>query len=943
MTTLPYKPCSILAPSPNATNLYILQPPTAHSPTSRLLSLDITRTLNSVSLEYKTISDSLPFITNEQVESYTPAIGPDGAILAYSGACSQDSQGSALWKFTPGDGPSASGGQWKQMQITVDSEFMDSTSLGSRFLASGVMFAPTRNVSATFYAFGGMCPDTDSGSASDWVQAASYSNAMLQITPNDLASLSNPAYVLSIAAVRGSPIPEAGFSITPLTPSWSQMLDADNVDSRDQNQNFVLVGGHTQQAFINMSQVALFSLPERSWTFIPIHDPTPQPKTDLATRASPTVEPRSGHTAILAADGRSIIIFGGWVGDTTTFANPQLAILQLGSGYGGGGDWTWTVPDQTGSGPDSSSGLFGHGAVMLPGNVMMILGGYQIPGSSSSQPKRSTAPEINSKTYFYNVSSNTWTDSYSLPRMGSENGHTGFAENDHMKASQKVGLGAGLALAILAILALTTFAFWYTRKLQRRRDAHEAELRNLADGVRGAHVVGGQRPAVQERSAGLAVVDWVGGPSGRQDTRYGRLQGESSDVNNAPRSDETTQAARTGMLFEIPSPTRGLRRSLHTRGSYQPAPRYDESRGLKGSGGIHPIDEGDEDEDPDRTTSHVPSANERRQDPDLLATAPKLDPFRDPERSRSASPQGPSSHHDQVGQWIQDWATAEAIARQQAAQRASPDKADRTSSTLSDQSAHSAVSAMSWPYSVGSVGRSISQRSVRVFHAGNAGNAGQSGPSRIDVPRAQSISRGPSYHGRAPLRPAPPHRERSQTSETYTTANATPANLPPDSQGLLSSEQGQSSPTRPSRRARGWMGSVRRAFVGGDRSASASPEHGAPSHDSSPTKSHHDVEGASRRLSTGPNPYRVQRGPGDWHADRPRTRTTGDPSPEDDWDIESAVENRVVQVMYTVPRDRLRVVNPGPDGDGISIPSRDGSVNDAPHGSSAPADVRPGA
>lgn len=33
--------------------------------------------------------------------------------------------------------------------------------------------------------------------------------------------------------------------------------------------------------------------------------------------------------------------------------------------------------------------------------------------------------------------------------------------------------------------------------------------------------------------------------------------------------------------------------------------------------------------------------------------------------------------------------------------------------------------------------------------------------------------------------------------------------------------------------------------------------------------------------------------------------------------------------MYTVPRDRLRVVNPGPDGDGISIPSRDGSVKDA--------------
>ena len=33
----------------------------------------------------------------------------------------------------------------------------------------------------------------------------------------------------------------------------------------------------------------------------------------------------------------------------------------------------------------------------------------------------------------------------------------------------------------------------------------------------------------------------------------------------------------------------------------------------------------------------------------------------------------------------------------------------------------------------------------------------------------------------------------------------------------------------------------------------------------------------------------------------------------DDWDVETAIQQRVVQVMFTVPRERLRVVNADPD------------------------------
>lgn len=56
---------------------------------------------------------------------------------------------------------------------------------------------------------------------------------------------------------------------------------------------------------------------------------------------------------------------------------------------------------------------------------------------------------------------------------------------------------------------------------------------------------------------------------------------------------------------------------------------------------------------------------------------------------------------------------------------------------------------------------------------------------------------------------------------------------------------------------------------------------------------------------------------------RPRT-----PADEGDWDVEAAVERRVVQVMFTVPKSKLRVVNADPDGSSIlSLPresSREG-------------------
>ena len=853
----------------------------------------------------------------ERTQAYTSAINGDGSIFVYTGSCGEGSEASDLWRFSPDQGSTPSSGSWEQLDTPIDPTATASSMLGAHFLSSAVSFAAMRNASAGLYVFGGMCPENNNGNVNDWVKSATYSNKMLHISPDASDTSSKTSYDLSLSASRGPPIPEAGFSMTSLTPAVLQAPE--NSGSQVQNQNFVLVGGHTQQAFINMSQVALFSLPEESWTFVPIDDPDPPPKTDLATRASPIVEPRSGHTAVLTSDGTKIVVFGGWVGDVTSFANPQLAILDVGNGYGGTGDWKWNIPDTNGPGPSTNQGLFGHGAIMLPGNVMMVIGGYQISQSSSSNGRRSITPTVNSQNYYFNLTSNTWVDSYTMPKPMSKEARPGTAEKEQMAVSKKVGLGAGLTLAIIALVALTVFAFWYTRRLQRQRTAREAELRDLAAGARRDHAVGDQQPSMQERSMGMTVVDWVGGPSGRRDSRYDRVPGEMDVTDEGDHTDSTTQAARTGLLFEIPSPTRGLRRSLHARGTYQPAPRFDENRVLGRPGRIHRIDERDEDEEVGNLSTREQIETQSPDNGNILDAAPKLDPFRDPEDSRSPSPQGSGTQKDEVGRWIKEWATAEAIARQQAPQRGSPDKADRTSSTLSDQSAHSAVSQMSWPYSLGSMSRSISQRSAKIF---SAGNVHQPGPSSLDTRRAQNLARTPSVKVARSQAVAPPNNPRSPPSaETYITA-------PTDSQALLSSPPPQLSPVRLNSRTRGWMGSMRRVLVGGDRSTSASPEHEGPSNDSSPTKSHHDMDRPSRRLSTGPNPYQVRRGPGDWQTEHHQHQRTGSLTHEDDWDIESAVENRVVQVMYTVPRDRLRVVNQGPDGDGVSIPSRDGSVKD---------------
>ena len=793
---------------------------------------------------------------------------------------------------------------WKETSLFKDGLTGDHDLNGANHLSSGIAFSTFPNQTANVHIFGGMCPNSTGLSADSWTKSANYSNTMLDIQPKDSFSPASTSFKLGISPSRGPPIPEAGFTITPLGPTFSS---SDSSQSPSKNQNFVLLGGHTPNAFINMSQVALFSLPEQSWTFLTVDSPLKTPNTDLATRGLPEIDSRSGHTSLLTLDGKRIIVFGGWVGSITQRAEPQLAVLELGQGYGGSGDWQWSIPDSSGPGPASGIGIYGHGAVMLAGDVMMVVGGYDIPVAAKSRWKRQSSV-VSSNTYFFNTTSNLWITSYNHPSVGRQGGAPTDSNNGSNQTAKRAGLGAGLAFGILAIMIVVVIYFWYSKKLRKRRQAREDELRRLAAGAQRF-----QSSGIDERNhRGFTEMT-------TRDAANNRYPWNST-LPTIPGGCSEPEAERTGLLFEIPSPTRGLRRSLHSRGMYQPAPRYDNGRKTPDFSTIHPIDEQEEyDEEPSKSAAN----NEmiQRGDFDLLSNVPILNPFQDShDRSRSPSPQSPQERELEVQRWVRDWTAAEALMRQQTG-RVSPEKTDRTSSTLSDQSAKSMLSSSSVPQSAGTMSRTLSQKSAGLFSSGlfrTTNNTSpferqgsQSGHYRGEHRRSQSLTLYSTD-------------ERAvDTPNTFATARTSIPQAYSESEALLDDQSGDASPspTKLQSRARGWMGSVRKAFTG-ERSSSTSPEH-LDSASSSPIKAGYTDTGIPRRAaSTGAMLWQKRKGAKDWDVeggdlhDEVRKEDEGE---EDEWDVESAVEKRVVQVMFTVPKEKLRVVNRNPDGDGESI------------------------
>lgn len=1005
---------------------------TSQQPTSQveLQFLNISDSLDTSTPSLSTLTTNLPFLSSSSPRAYTPILNAD-ELNVLTGSCNDASKSTELWRFTTDNEDIF--GTWDKLSLSAKDSTID-----SNFLAAGLSFSPTASLrDASLYLFGGMCPGQNS-TEEDWVSSGVYSNDMLSVSPDAYSpdSSQKPAYESFIIPSRGPPVAEAGLTITPLTPTYPNTSST----SASQQQNFVLLGGHTQRAFINMSQVALFSLPQQIWSFQAI-GPADSGKTDLMARSStPEVEPRSGHTAVLTPDGSKIIVFGGWVGDISTPAEPQLAVLEVGRGYGGIGDWIWTVPSTTTNPFQPGEGVYGHGAAMLEGGVMLVTGGYRI-SATSSKSRRQNVQTSNSQMLLFNITSTAFVTTYTNPASLRS---AGDVENKPgtgalRTTSQKVGLGAGLVLGFLAIAGAFAVYIFYSRRLRQKRALREKELRELALGAEryysgdviggGVDGPGGQYPEMRSASWGSRQEKRISGRS--DDFPWAPVAnagvertGEIGACGNGER-----EAERTGLLIDIPSPTRGLRKALHSRGptSYSPnngAPSTSPFGPPSATGGeIHTITEQDEESEASGSLRRPKSSKSRRGN--IRPESGSSDPFKDPPPllTRSQSDLDRLHREREVKGWVDDWEAAGAAmesgrtpqnsSKQDPKQghsndsrSESPEKSDRTNSNLSEWSTLSSSSIQRSLF--GSISRNVSMRSASagymlfanaaaamtgratlIHHPGPGPGPGPSdgntGTARASSKRSVSLNLNSTTSTR---NKAGSQKERSDTFSTARTSFG--PSQPSENEALLPNgaptrqgneevfETPPESPIRErqatassGRKALGWMGSMRRALTG-----TGGPDHNGvrrrveeyeQRHGNAnptiedPTPQMVEVNSSPRRAASASAAFwRGKKGAKDWDAvpsldvaglanvapassSSSSDRKTPAPAPrrgtvirrkpvpgreaeasmeqspggeeaaaeeeDDEWDVEAAVQKRLVQVMFTVPKEKLRVVN----------------------------------
>ncbi|KAG6037537.1 hypothetical protein E4U41_005020, partial [Claviceps citrina] len=488
------------------------------------------------------ITTELPFLKDEPATTAFGAVRTsNGSVLVLSGAC--DGTTGSLWSYSTQMGAKGGGSAWRKGTMTRRrSPAYQVPRRGPYFLGGTLAFssrlAPTMD-QPTIYTYGGVClaPGTD---PTGWQSGANYTTTMLSLAPEKARSADKAAaYSLGVvdaaasseAGGGGGPrTPLAGFTLTELPASTTNMSG-----SVTQQAGFVLLGGHTQQAFINMSTAAVWNLPDQTWSYIDIGAPDSSSSSSSSRAAAlhaprddnsqvlnwaavpvPEVESRSGHTAVLAEDGASIVVFGGWVGDVGTPAEPQLVVLQLGETYS---SWRWTVPPAQ---PPDGKGVYGHGAAMLPGNVMMVLGGWETEAAARTPTTRTPTtrtpttrtPTTRTPTKkgkmekkekkrqasgggagalrFLNLTSLSWSDSYTNPApakaaRGGGGGGVGVGgtaggggqgagddDDDGSEHARRLGVGLGVGFALLLLAVVATACVCRARREKNRRCRDEA-------------------------------------------------------------------------------------------------------------------------------------------------------------------------------------------------------------------------------------------------------------------------------------------------------------------------------------------------------------------------------------------------------------------------------------------------------------------------------------
>lgn len=908
---IPYTPSSIfLSPQHNDSLAYLLRPNSDGK--TQFLSLNIFD-VDTSRPSFNTLLDETPFQSTDQTSAFVPAVDDRGIITVYTGDC-HSLQTTSIWRFNPSNDSSIGNGTWDQLSVSSD----DKKTLPN-YLAAGFAFASSNTSDSSMYSFGGMCPFSNS-TDDNWVSAANYSQTLVALAPTTEGSTE---YDAATTGDRAPPVPEAGMAVVPLSPSFS---------STDMQRDFLFIGGHTQQAFLNMSQLAIFSLPQESWSFVDVNLES-KLRTELAIRDATTVEPRSGHAAVLSQDGKKVYVIGGWVGDTSTPAEPQFAVLELGEGYGGLTEWTWKAPSSSASeevGIADGTGLFGHSAALLPGDVLMIAGGYSIPKQSS---KRATSSTQNSQVYLYNVTSSSWVKSYSNPSASKSatSATTSKSHSGGLSSGQKAGLGVGLGIGLPLAVLIAVCAWKYDRK-RRVRGKRDSQLRELALGAERAHFWGRDDPN-QASSIRSSQMSEKFDPSAAYPWTTNRSL--SSKPPWKPQDQAEGTAERTGLLMDVPSPTKNSRPTSQQR-SYRLSGW--ERRRSEAASDIHPIDEREEDEAMfrERLMATIPSEETPKiHDPD----DPFSDtPFATPRSTIFGVGLGPFYTRRKDGGSVDGDAS----------------KSDRTSTNLSESSNFSFSSSKS----TGQVNQS---RAIVVDRPLSwASNGGQS------VTAASTHSRETTNSDPDGIT-AP--SEKSFSTDSYSTAQSTFSHRQAENDSLLydtidtpitpvDSSPSKLPPAFKPRTSDWMLQTVRRALTITRRGTNSQEED-----ETAPLASGVDRRstvmvakpqpggsGANtprRAVSASAELFRRKQGARDWNAKKrmsdgpfggPRSTRDdlflgapgylGDDNTcdEEDWDVEGAAENQNVQMTYTVPREKLRVVN-GSANDNISERSVSRSVS----------------
>lgn len=970
---LPYIPTTVLPLSQpwacgNKTShgVYILSPTDS---SLDLLFLNTSETLDAASLKPQTLTSGVPFAYGNT--SFTASVDDNETLTVFTGDCSSSTE-QYVWTYGTTD-IAAKGQLWTKESISrVDSS--STTSQGAPYylgasLSYSATIEPVLSAPET-YAYGGMCPWLNS-SASTWQSSATYTNRMVKLSTTD----GQGPYVFESVSSYGPPIAEAGFSFTALTPAISNRSGVVT-----QEINHVLLGGHTRNAFINMSTAAVWSLPEEAWNTVLINGPSLDDSEssgpDLAVReregtAGHVVEPRSGHTAVLNENGTALFILGGWVDNVTTAAKPQLVVIDMEPSLS---EWQWSIP--TAAQP-SGPGIYGHGAVLLPGNVMMVYGGY----TTESDIAKRAATQL---PMFLNLTSLTWSNKYINPTSGTSTGSTTnpsagsppHSSNEDEDFRSRLGLGLGLGIGCPFVLLVILAICLYKRRARKRRERDEIVRGLSQDASRFLsaenedEMIGPSHDfdpnwAPPPGWNGSAARDWYTGGSdpyflGSRSLGYETLRGPPGRTPTLPpmalerASSTRSRAAARGLYI----PTTGI----GATGAYE----FASSAGHKtttAAGGIHPIYEA-EDEDGEQNGNvigvgdtsptyrhHQAPSSEAGSDPFITPTTTPhgLGPnngtayFPPPSRS-SATPSPehilhrPRPQDAEVTEWVADVDVADAVLTARIGPHGTtttslttttpPKQGTQTPSRLVPSRPHSLILPLASADNAGS----------NSDEARTGSNLSESAHSHFSFTRSSSVRHTGVHPG-----PVPERMDSSSGSsdKTYNTAKTTHGNfvtLRDEGPALLMGGAGKNVPTlnlrrnkrrrtmietddpadvyensppgSPSkskpRRSVGWLGSLRRVFSGPSTPSSTrgdSPFH--TDHDKTGDSGHgSDFEARLVGMGPGGRLLRRKQGKEAWTGG-------GQEQDEDDeeWDVERAVEQRLVQIMFTVPKERLRVVN----------------------------------